>query len=175
MIVVCGEALIDLVPSADGRQRETPGGGPFTMYLDKVVSGSGTVNQVTQRLGQWSAVGKDYNTYDWVPLTDSGSNAPVAIKLNGVSTLRITTTGFCNPNYFMLVPAQGISVSAARSGNNVVVSFPTQAGAIYRVFYRPDLASGNWVLLTSVLGNGSVKSVSDPASAARRFYQVVSP
>jgi len=30
VIVVCGEALIDLVPSADGRQRETPGGGPFT-------------------------------------------------------------------------------------------------------------------------------------------------
>jgi fructokinase len=30
VIVVCGEALIDLVPSADGRQRGTPGGGPFT-------------------------------------------------------------------------------------------------------------------------------------------------
>ena len=29
MIVVCGEALIDLVPTADG-QRGTPGGGPFT-------------------------------------------------------------------------------------------------------------------------------------------------
>ena len=30
MIVVCGEALIDLVESPDGRQRGTPGGGPFT-------------------------------------------------------------------------------------------------------------------------------------------------
>ena len=30
MIVVCGEALIDLVPSDDGQQRGTPGGGPFT-------------------------------------------------------------------------------------------------------------------------------------------------
>src|SRR5438128_7256251 len=30
VIVVCGEALIDLVPSVDGRQRETAGGGPFT-------------------------------------------------------------------------------------------------------------------------------------------------
>ena len=30
MIVVCGEALIDLVPSADGQPRGTPGGGPFT-------------------------------------------------------------------------------------------------------------------------------------------------
>ena len=30
MIVVCGEALIDLVPAPDGRERGTPGGGPFT-------------------------------------------------------------------------------------------------------------------------------------------------
>jgi len=30
VIIVCGEALIDLVPSPTGRQRGTPGGGPFT-------------------------------------------------------------------------------------------------------------------------------------------------
>jgi len=120
-------------------------------------------------------VGKDYNTFDWVPLTDSGSNAPVAITLNGVATLRITTTGFCNPNYFMLVPAKGISLNAARSGNNIVVSFPTQAGTSYRVFYRTDLATGSWTLLTSVLGDGTVKSVSDPSTGTRRFYQVVAP
>lgn len=30
MIVVCGEALIDLVPAGGGQQRGTPGGGPFT-------------------------------------------------------------------------------------------------------------------------------------------------
>jgi fructokinase len=30
VIVVCGEALIDLVPTSSDRQRGTPGGGPFT-------------------------------------------------------------------------------------------------------------------------------------------------
>ncbi len=29
MIVVCGEALIDVVPAADGTRKPTPGGGPF--------------------------------------------------------------------------------------------------------------------------------------------------
>lgn len=152
------------------------GGGPFTMYLDQVISGASTTSQVTRRLGQWSAVGKDYVTYDWVPLTDSGQVAPVAIKLNGLSTLRITTDGFCNPNYFMLVPANGISLTASRSGNNILVSFPTQTGVNYRVFYRTDLsATNNWVLLTSVLGNGSVKSATDSLAAGQRFYKVVAP
>ena len=35
--------------------------------------------------------------------------------------------------------------------------------------------AGNWVLLTSVLGNGAVKSVSDPVAATRRFYKVAAP
>ncbi len=152
------------------------GGGPFTMYLDQVVSGTGTTTQATKRLGQWSAVGKDYVTYDWVPLTDSGQVAPVAIKLNGLSTLRITTDGFCNPNYFMLVPASGISLTASRSSNNIVVSFPTQTGVSYRVFYRTALAPTNtWTLLTTLLGNGSVKSVVDPSTGSQRYYKVVAP
>jgi fructokinase len=29
MIVVCGEALVDLVPCGDGTVRRMPGGGPF--------------------------------------------------------------------------------------------------------------------------------------------------
>ncbi len=150
------------------------GGGPFSMYLDKVVSGTGTTNQVTRRLGQWSAVGKDYVTYQWVPLTDSGL-APTVVNLDGPTTLRITTDGFCNPNFFMLVPATGIPLTAGASGTNFSLSFPTQAGATYRVFYRTDLTSGNWILLTSFLGDGSVKSVSDVVTGTRRFYKVVAP
>jgi len=121
-------------------------------------------------------VGKDYVTFDWVPLTDNGAAAPVAVKLNGLSTLRVTTDGFCNPNYFMLVPANGISLTASLSGSNIVISFPTQTGINYRVFYRTDLtATNNWNLLTTVLGNGSVKSAIDVSTGGQRFYKVVAP
>ena len=75
----------------------------------------------------------------------------------------------------MLVPAVGITLKATRSGNNVVRSFPTVAGANYRVFYRTDLGTGNWIRLTTVLGDGTVQSVSDPSTGARRFYEVVAP
>lgn len=149
--------------------------GGYSIYLDQVTSGATTVNQVTKRLGRWSNTGLGYSLYDWVRLTDDGLASPTLVKLNGLTTLRITTGGDSNPNFIMLVPASGIALTAVRSGNNVVVSFPTQSGAIYRVFYRNNLSTGNWSLLTSVLGDGTTKSVSDPATATGRFYKVVTP
>ena len=148
----------------------------YSMYLDQVVSGAGTTNQVTKRLGNWGALGSGQQTYAWVPLTDAGLVAPVVVKLGGTNTLRISTaTGNCYPNYFMLVPASGITLSAAGSGSNVSISFPTQAGATYRVFYRANLTTGNWILLATVLGDGTVKSVSDPQTGSQRFYKMTSP
>jgi hypothetical protein len=75
----------------------------------------------------------------------------------------------------MLVPASGITVSAAMAGNNVNISLPTQAGAAYRVFYRSNLNTGNWILLTTILGNGTQKSVSTPMAGGQQFYKVTSP
>ena len=149
--------------------------GTNSMYLDQVVSGAGTTNQVTKRLGEFAAVNNA--SFTWVPLTDAGLVAPVAVNVGGTNTLRIsTTTGDCYPNYFMLVQASGIRLSAARSGSNIVVSFPTQAGSNYRVFFRTNLSTGNWTLLNSVLGDGTVKSVSDSNPAGSpRFYEVTSP
>jgi hypothetical protein len=151
-------------------------GALYSMDLDQVISGAGTTNQVTKRLGYWSALGRGQQKYDWVPLTDAGFAAPVAVKLGGINTLRLTTTtGLCYPNYFMFVPATGLNVTATRSGGNVSISFPTQTGATYRVFYRSNLSTGNWMLLTTVAGNGAGQIVNDPILGTQRFYQVTSP
>jgi hypothetical protein len=50
-----------------------------------------------------------------------------------------------------------------------------QAGVVYRVLYRNDLGTGNWTLLTTVLGDGTVKGVSDTSGDTARFYKVVAP
>ena len=152
----------------------TSGDGPFSMFLDRIITGAGTTNQTTKRLGQFGGVGKDYVTYDWVPLTENGT-APAVVQLSGVGTLRLTTAGNCNPNFFMLVPASGIRLTATRSGGNILVSFPTQSGVNYRVLYRDDLLAGTWNVLTRVLGDGTIKSASDAPAGARRFYKVVAP
>jgi hypothetical protein len=150
--------------------------GSNSMYLEQVTSGAGTTNQDVKKLGDWNSVGINNQTYAWLPLTDDGLAAPVVVSLGGVKTLRITTTtGDCYPNYFMLVPATGIKLSASRQGANASISFPTQSGVVYRVFYRNSLNSGDWTLLTSVLGNGSVEPVSVAAQSGARFYTVVAP
>jgi hypothetical protein len=154
----------------------TAGLGSYAMNLEQVVSGAGTTNQTVRQLGNWNAVGVNDITYSWVPLTDNGLVEPVVVSLNGVETLRITTTtGDCYPNYFMLVPTSGIRLSAATSGSNVVVSFPSQAGVVYRIFSRGVLGAGNWNFVTSVLGTGGVLPVSIPGATATQFYTVVAP
>ncbi len=147
----------------------------LTAYLDKVSSGVGTTNQTTQRLGTWQANPNGWQNWAWVPLTDPGLAAPVIVTLGGTNTLRVTSGGNVNANYFMLVAVQGIEISAAKSGTDIVISFPTQVGANYRVFYSTSLTSGDWTLLATVPGDGTVKSVSDPTTGNARFYKVASP
>jgi hypothetical protein len=167
----------DFAPGSYFVYARSAGLGAYTMTLDEVVSGAGTTNQTTRHLGQWSAVGISISTNAWVPLTDAGLVAPVVVHLGGESTLRLsTTTGDCYPNFFMLVSASGVKVSAARLAKSVNVYFPTQAGATYRVFYRTSLLTGNWLLLGSALGNGSLQSITDTgATDSQRFYEVTSP
>ncbi len=87
------------------------------MSLQQVVSGVGTTNQTVKQLGYWNGVGVNDLTHAWVPLTDAGSQAPLVVRLNGLETLRITTTtGDCYPNYLMLVPASGIRVIGGQVG-----------------------------------------------------------
>ncbi len=70
---------------------------------------------------------------------------------------------------FLKIP---VTVTATKSGANFNLSFPTQLGVNYQVVYKNNLTDPSWTLLTSVSGDGSVKSVSDPASQTRRFYSV---
>jgi hypothetical protein len=152
------------------------GFGTYSMELAEVISGAGTVAQLTRSLGHWTAAGRNNQTHEWVPLVEPGSGTPAEVNLGGPATLRLTTTtGNCHPSYFMLVPVAGVSLSATIEGNVVLISFPTLPDLNYRILYRDSLATGDWVLLESVPGDGSAKEVSDPVTAATRFYKLVAP
>ena len=157
----------------------TAGLGQYTLDLSEVIGGLGTTNQTLEPLGQFSSIGGvTITNFAWVPLTDAGGVAPVTVNITGgTNTFQLSTpTGDCYPNYFMLVPASSVRLSAAVAGNNVNLSFLTRTGGVYRVFYRTNLTAGNWTLLNSVLGSGSMQSVADSTLGGNvRFYKVTSP
>ena len=151
--------------------------GAFTMDLGELISGAGTTNQVVEPIGQFSAIGAGISIDEWVPLTEVGGVAPVTVNIAAATTLQVSTpTGNCYPNFFMLVPASGVKLSAAPSGTDIDLSFPTQTGWNYRVFYRTNLTTGSWTLLNSVVGNGLAETVADSSvGGSQRFYEVTSP
>jgi Immunoglobulin domain len=56
--------------------------------------------------------------------------------------------------------------------NQFKISFPTLYGPVYNVFYKNHLTDASWTLLTSVNGDGTVKTVTDSGPASQRFYIV---
>jgi Carbohydrate binding module (family 6) len=95
------------------------GGGVNTSQSDSanlalVTSDPTAENQTTTRLGIFAApYTGGWQTYTWSPLTDASGNL-VPVILDGTpKTLRLTVDGgYCNQNFFMLVPvnpAEGLS------------------------------------------------------------------
>ena len=67
---------------------------------------------------------------------------------------------------------QPVAITPARSGANIQLSFPTQISTSYQVLSKNDLSDAQWTLVETVPGDGSVKTVSYPATGQRRFYRV---
>jgi len=88
---------------------------------------------------------------------DFGSLTLAAVSLEGsvTPTLRIL-----NPH--------------AVSGS-LAFELSTEAGRTYTVEYADTLPSSNWQPLTTITGDGTTMSVSDPASFPARFYRVRTP
>jgi hypothetical protein len=54
------------------------------------------------------------------------------------------------------------------------LSFPTTSGVTYEVLYADSLNSPiTWLTNSTIAGDATVKGVSYPASATKRFYRVL--
>ena len=147
----------------------------YSVTASLVSGGWGTPDQSTVTLGTFSATGTGFQAWQWVQLLD-GNSQPVAVALGGISTLKMTAGTGVNANFYMLVPATtppaNVMIEASLSGTNVVISFPTAVGFTYTVLTKNNLADPTWTPLISVPGDGSMKSVTDPATAAKRYYRL---
>jgi beta-glucanase (GH16 family) len=77
--------------------------------------------------------------------------------------LTFSPPGFSELPVFAAVGKAGLSLS---------LSFPTCLGLAYRVKYKNDLSDPNWLVMTNVIGDGTMAFVPDVMGATRRFYQV---
>ncbi|MDB6017152.1 MAG: hypothetical protein JWR19_1641 [Pedosphaera sp.] len=152
------------------------GNGAFNLPLAQVTSGWGTPVQTTQYLGTFKGTGTSFTTWQWVPLIDTNTLQAVVLPLGGTNTFQMTADGNENANFYMLVPAvvapTAVSLTIVPSGPNVNISFPTQNGFNYTVTYKNNLNDPIWLNLSTVAGDGTVKSVNDPIGAGQRFYRL---
>jgi hyaluronate lyase len=155
--------------------RLAAGGGATTCALYEVTGGWDTTNQTTNFLGTFSVPNTAWESYNYIPLRDTNGNLVTVSFNHSASTLRLArpsnATADCNANFLMLTSI--LTVNAARSGTNVVITFPTQSGFNFQVLYKTNLQDAVWLLVSNVAGNDTVQSVSDPAAIGTRFYRVV--
>jgi len=151
---------------------------PINFQFAQVTSGAGTTTQTTNALGYFRATGNAYATWQYAPLVNTNTGQPVVVSLGGVETLQITGDGFERVNYFMLVPVlpNSVAITPSVSGNHLVLSFPTENGHTYTMYYKDSLGDANWTLLPGggnpVTGNGAVQSVTDNLGSSQRFYRM---
>lgn len=154
------------------------GGGATSAELSLVTSGWGTTTQTTNVLGNFNIGNSGWTSYNWVPLRDSDGNMAKVILSGSTNTLKLTrapTGPDVNVNFLMLAPAPSpgqTTLSVARSGSNINISFLSQAGFSYQIQYKNELTDSGWLPLGSAIaGDGTVKTVSDPAGPGHRFYR----
>jgi hypothetical protein len=90
-----------------------------------------------------------------------------------------TTAGSSIPGFVLgqLPPGSAASpftISAVRSGTNVLLYIPTQMGISYTVEYRTNHSTGQWETFASFTGNGATNVLTDsPTNNPGRFYRGV--
>jgi hypothetical protein len=62
--------------------------------------------------------------------------------------------------------------SATLNGPNFLVSFSTATGKNYTVQYKPGLTNAAWQNLSTIAGNGGIKTVTNTGTASQRFYRL---
>lgn len=125
---------------------------PAVLWRDGTLTSLNDLPEV-QAAGWWSLTARDINDHDQI--VGYGHH-------DGLVSAFLLSPG--------TIPSP-FSLTITRSGADVVLSFPTEAGFNYDLEYKTQLTATDWRRLTTVSGDGSTRSVSDPLSDTPRFYR----
>jgi hypothetical protein len=131
------------------------------------------------RTGDSFATFRSSNGTDWTPLGSINvAMGPDALVGVGAVSHRNGRLAFGTFSQFSISqrPSSPTLTGLTYSGGSFSASFQTQSGITYTVEYKDDFNTALWTTLTTVDGDGSVKSFTDPgASGPQRFYRLIVP
>ena len=109
-------------------------------------------------------------TFQWQLGTDEGN-------YYGGTGWYIDSVSITDGYYSCCIPTPTVPVlvDLQSSSGSFSFSFQTAPGQSYTIQYSDDLASPSWTTLYSLVGDGSLQSVTDYPGVAQRFYRVMSP
>jgi len=173
------------------------GGQFYVSSLDPMTGAAWTVLQVMFKNGSGgtistfatSQIGTNFTTDAWTSLQVSNAVAGGLDLVAPAGTASITCQvyeyaqqGGGGSVYFddlyvtqaSQAPPAAVTITPWEDGGSMYLAFPTTAGVTYEVLYAGGLTSaGSWQTNTTVAGDGTVKTVSDPIGAGPRFYRVL--
>jgi hypothetical protein len=117
----------------------------------------------------------NYANVDILNYTDLPTNGTASLVRSGS---RFVTAAANSPENFAgaggsIVPVRILSL--IRLGTNTSLSFATVSGRNYAVQFTDSLTNSAWQTLTTIAGNGSVRTVTNGATTAVRFYRLRVP
>jgi len=158
---------------------------PQAVNLDAVTSDPSQTNQTTSPLGVFNVPSTGLIVrYRYVPLTDTNGNLAV-LNLSATNTLRLTMGGpqtnvtqqTMTLNYMAFLPAPATVspltlTTAVVTGGNLLFSLATANAITYTVQYKDSLTQSNWVDSTTIVGNGTTRTVTNAVVGTSRFFRV---
>jgi hypothetical protein len=136
----------------------------------------GQLNNTAVTLGHFDDLNANgFQSWHWIELMSNG--APAVLTLGGMETLKLTSAiNGPNANFYMFVPyvvATAPHLTVSRAGSTISIMFPTQSGHSYVVQWTGSLSgTPSWTTLTTIAGDGTVKTATDTVSPAQRYYRV---
>jgi hypothetical protein len=117
----------------------------------------------------------NYANVDILNYTNLPANGTASLVRSGSRFINAATN---SPENFAGVRGSIVPVkiiSAIRQGTNTSLTFATVSGRNYAVQFTDSLTGSAWQTLTTVAGNGSVRTVTNGVTAAGRFYRLRVP
>jgi hypothetical protein len=156
------------------------GGGPIAMYQSIIITNSLELQDEWLHLFATNGVAAGY-------ATTSTSNTNQLVAPEGTARVRFQITahaeGGGSGSVFVdamrlqaITPVikNPVTISVARDGGNIVLSWPSENGSNYQVVYKDSLSDANWTTIGPVVvGDGNVKTASFSTTGNRRFYSVI--